>query len=151
LDHEDASVRQTALQILGQRLTAMSQGKRPGAEEVRLIYMYTYVYIHIYIRLYTNMNIYTCLCIYLCITEHIWIYLNAYSNVGIINFTLIYSIIQRALFLDLTSHLREAVRSSLPALSTPDNQEEDIEHDSLGIAQSALMCLDILARHLGIC
>ena len=35
LDHEDASVRQTALQILGTRLSAMSQGKRPGAEEVR--------------------------------------------------------------------------------------------------------------------
>jgi hypothetical protein len=71
LDHEDASVRQTALQILGQRLTAMSQGKRPGAEE-------------------------------------------------------------RALFLDLTSHLREAVRSSLPALTPSENQEEEIEHDSLG-------------------
>jgi hypothetical protein len=71
LDHEDASVRQTALQILGQRLTAMSQGKRPGAEE-------------------------------------------------------------RALFLDLTSHLREAVRSSLPALSPSQNHEEEIEHDSLG-------------------
>ena len=34
LDHEDAAVRQTALHILGQRLSAMSLGKRPGAEEV---------------------------------------------------------------------------------------------------------------------
>lgn len=34
LSHEDPSVRQTALQILSKRLMAMSQGKRPGAEEV---------------------------------------------------------------------------------------------------------------------
>jgi hypothetical protein len=34
LGHEDPSVRQTALQILSKRLLAMSQGKRPGAEEV---------------------------------------------------------------------------------------------------------------------
>jgi hypothetical protein len=34
LSHEDPSVRQTALQILSKRLLAMSQGKRPGAEEV---------------------------------------------------------------------------------------------------------------------
>ena len=34
LSHEDPSVRQTALQILSRRLLAMSQGKRPGAEEV---------------------------------------------------------------------------------------------------------------------
>lgn len=34
LSHEDPSVRQTALHILSKRLYAMSQGKRPGAEEV---------------------------------------------------------------------------------------------------------------------
>jgi hypothetical protein len=37
LGHEDPSVRQTALQILSKRLLAMSQGKRPGAEEVSAV------------------------------------------------------------------------------------------------------------------
>ena len=40
LDHEDGAVRQTALHILGQRLSAMSQGKRPGAEEVRINFLF---------------------------------------------------------------------------------------------------------------
>ena len=34
LDHPDSGVRQTALQILGQRLQEMSEGARPGDEEV---------------------------------------------------------------------------------------------------------------------
>jgi hypothetical protein len=37
LSHEDSCVRQTALQILSKRLLAMSQGKRPGAEEVKIL------------------------------------------------------------------------------------------------------------------
>ena len=75
------------------------------------------------------------------------------------------------MFLDLTTHLREAVRNGLPVTKAVilDNTNETVEmegtdgnngkenqeskehsdHDRLGIAQSALMCLDILSKYLG--
>ena len=55
--------------------------------------------------------------------------------------------------MDLTTHLRSAVRGCLsPAhtsTSTDDAEDKDLDQDRLGIAQSALMCLDILAKYLG--
>lgn len=57
--------------------------------------------------------------------------------------------------MDLTTHLRSAVRGCLspsPAhtsSSTDDAEDKDTDPDRLGIAQSALMCLDILAKYLG--
>ena len=73
--------------------------------------------------------------------------------------------------MDLTTHLREAVRNGLPVAKAVvlDNTNETVEmegtdgnngkenqeskehsdHDRLGIAQSALMCLDILSKYLG--
>lgn len=59
--------------------------------------------------------------------------------------------------MDLTTHLRSAVRGCLsPSLSPAhtsssidDAEDKDTDQDRLGIAQSALMCLDILAKYLG--
>ena len=56
--------------------------------------------------------------------------------------------------MDLTAHLRAAVRNCFahPAPSSDDKEKKEsseTEQDRLGIAQSALMCLDVLARYLG--
>ena len=92
LEHEDASVRQRALQILSQRLEEMNATKRPSGEE-------------------------------------------------------------RALLLDLMANLRQALRSSVPALLAKDDSSSmgDGEPTELcvGLSQSALMCIDVLVRHLG--
>jgi len=54
------------------------------------------------------------------------------------------------LYLDLNAHLREVVQSFLPRLqaSAAGNAAEDF-HTHSGLAQSALMCIDVLARFLG--
>ena len=61
LSHEDSSVRQTALQILSKRLLAMSQGKRPGAEEVRIFYSILFYSILFYSILFYSILFYSIL------------------------------------------------------------------------------------------
>ena len=58
LDHEDGAVRQTALHILGQRLSAMSQGKRPGAEEVTEIFYFSFF--HFFISSFLHFFSFSC-------------------------------------------------------------------------------------------
>jgi hypothetical protein len=60
--------------------------------------------------------------------------------------------VQIDLYLDLNAHLRQVVQAFLPALqatSTSSSAPPASFHQQSGLAQSALMCIDVLARFLG--
>lgn len=57
---------------------------------------------------------------------------------------------QEHLFLDLNESLRETVNQNLPIfLNTSEDASEQSKICSSGLVQSSLMCIDVLARHLG--
>lgn len=56
---------------------------------------------------------------------------------------------QRVLFLDLVGHLRGAVREVIPPSSGPATAVSEERSLQIGLAQSALMCIDVLAKNLG--
>jgi hypothetical protein len=53
------------------------------------------------------------------------------------------------LYLDLNAHLRQVVQTFRPLLKDSADAASSEFHQQSGLAQSALMCIDVLARFLG--
>jgi hypothetical protein len=53
------------------------------------------------------------------------------------------------LYLDLNAHLRQVVQTFRPLLKDSADASSTEFHQQSGLAQSALMCIDVLARFLG--